>query len=88
MLASVALYGFVFVLVKYPCGKQWSQVYLHRSLLDDLNDTDDFFANHTHPDNTSHPGPHASDDSDVRIVGGQLQQQGGSPWQVGRVITC
>ncbi|KAI4873691.1 hypothetical protein NFI96_017521, partial [Prochilodus magdalenae] len=39
-------------------------------------------SNYTHPENGSHPGLDESEDSDTRIVGGQLQQQGGSPWQV------
>ncbi|XP_066522834.1 coagulation factor X isoform X2 [Hoplias malabaricus] len=69
--------------VKYPCGKQWSQGFLQRSLLDDLNQTHTpFFSNHTHLKNGSLPEIGDSENSGNRIVGGQLQKQGGSPWQV------
>uniref|UniRef100_A0A3B1JMV7 Coagulation factor X-like n=1 Tax=Astyanax mexicanus TaxID=7994 RepID=A0A3B1JMV7_ASTMX len=82
---------------QFPCGKQWSHGSLHRSLLDDLTDTDSHTfsnhthlisnhthlpSNHTHRENASYSGDDGSDDSGKRIVGGQLQRQGGSPWQV------
>ncbi|KAM9469345.1 coagulation factor X [Clarias gariepinus] len=81
------------VAAQFPCGKQWSKGFLLRSLLDDLNLThiaenptniSQFTSNHTHPtENATYPlyNISTSDESDKRIVGGQLQQQGGSPWQ-------
>ncbi|XP_076832395.1 coagulation factor X [Brachyhypopomus gauderio] len=79
----------------YPCGKQWSQGSLQRSLLEDLEELNltrtldhrnHLLLNRTHPPdnstrlNASHPNAGGSED-DTRIVGGQLQRQGGSPWQ-------
>ncbi|XP_058269350.1 coagulation factor X isoform X2 [Hemibagrus wyckioides] len=85
------------VKAQYPCGKQWTQGFLLRSLPDDLNhnhtsedpkhyltNNTQFKPNHTHSlENATHPlyNISASDDSDRRIVGGMLQRQGGSPWQ-------
>ncbi|TSX85977.1 Vitamin K-dependent protein C [Bagarius yarrelli] len=86
------------VTAQHPCGKQWTQGLLLRSLLDDLNhtytsenpthfltNTTQFNLNHTHSlENTTHLLYNVStqDDVDKRIVGGLLQRQGGSPWQV------
>ncbi|KAL7825437.1 hypothetical protein AOLI_G00326440 [Acnodon oligacanthus] len=70
---------------KYPCGKQWTRGSMLRSLPDDVDHTHPASNHtlphsiHTHLENVSHSD---LNDSDTRIVGGQLQPQGGSPWQV------
>ncbi|XP_028818662.1 coagulation factor IX [Denticeps clupeoides] len=84
--------------VPFPCGKQWSTSSSYRSLVfDDLEDpkfltTPSPTPTHTEDDNstqlwvnrfnTSGAFTQNGTDLDQRIVGGQLQKQGGSPWQV------
>ncbi|KAI5625471.1 coagulation factor IX-like [Silurus asotus] len=85
------------VTAQFPCGKQWIQGIIQRSLLDDLNhthmaespthspqNTSQFTSNHTHStENTTDPlyTIPTSDDSGKRIVEGVQQPQGRSPWQ-------
>ncbi|KAK3531404.1 hypothetical protein QTP70_018201 [Hemibagrus guttatus] len=81
------------VTAQYPCGKQWTQGFLLRSLLDDINHTHtaedpnryltnntQFKPNHTHSlENTTHPlyNISTSDGSDDKRIVGGMLQRQG-----------
>ncbi|KAL4648481.1 coagulation factor X-like isoform X1 [Arapaima gigas] len=81
--------------VPFPCGKKWQATFTYRSLLDDhlLNESDpDMLSTPSPPlSNYTNNGENSTEDvllqtldgqNEKRILGGMLEKQGGSPWQI------